>query len=260
MSKINWNTDIWTIIESYFNNTDNYLAKDQLDSYNTFLKDNIPKTIRQFNPIVLPYSPKSDDSDEYLFELKITVGGSIDEEGNIINDGSGIYIGKPIIQEMNYKKDFIEVNQKTLYPNEARLKNLTYKSEIRVDVFVEINVNDDNNQAPEIKVFEKIPLGNIPIMLQSKICSLYGLKDNALRIAGECEYDQGGYFIIDGKEKVIVSQERQIENKIYINDVQKKDDKFKIISEIRSAPEHKFQPARITKVFIYKEKKAVKDS
>ena len=75
-----------------------------------------------------------------------------------------------------------------------------------------------------------------------------------LQIMGECQYDQGGYFIIDGKEKVIVAQERQIENKIYINDVAKKDDRFKIISEIRSAPEHKFQPARITKLFIFKEK------
>merc|ERR1711871_1818688 len=40
--------------------------------------------------------------------------------------------------------------------------------------------------------------------------------------------------------------------------VEKKDDKFKIISEIRSAPEHKFQPARITKLFIYKEKNTSK--
>ena len=96
IDSIDWNKDIWTVIESYFNNTDNYLAKDQLDSYNTFLKDNIPKTVRQFNPIVLPYSLKSEDSDEYLFELKVTLGGSIDEEGNINNDGSGIYIGKPI--------------------------------------------------------------------------------------------------------------------------------------------------------------------
>ena len=53
-------------------------------------------------------------------------------------------------------------------------------------------------------------------MLQSKICSLSGLT-GTLRSLGECEYDQGGYFIIDGKEKVIVAQERQIENKPYIN-------------------------------------------
>ena len=62
--------------------------------------------------------------------------------------------------------------------------------------------------------FDKVGLCNIPIMLQSKICSLHNMDKNTLRLAGECEYDQGGYFIIDGKEKVIVAQERQIENKL----------------------------------------------
>ena len=53
-------------------------------------------------------------------------------------------------------------------------------------------------------------------MLQSNICSLYGLNTNALIQVGECKFDQGGYFIIDGKEKVIIAQERQVENKLYI--------------------------------------------
>ena len=79
---------MYDIIDSYFKNTSNYLAKDQLDSYNTFLKDNIPKTIRQFNPILLPYGPMPGDEDNYFFELKITIGGSIDSETDeVINDG-----------------------------------------------------------------------------------------------------------------------------------------------------------------------------
>ena len=39
--------------------------------------------------------------------------------------------------------------------------------------------------------------------------------DNKIDIE-ECKYDLGGYFIINGSEKVIVSQERRAENKIYI--------------------------------------------
>ena len=93
-----------------------------------------------------------------------------------------------------------------MYPNEARLKNLTYKTEICADVYVEFLVKNLDNglleQACEPKHFEKITLTrNLPIMLQSKICSLGGLSGNTLRLMGECEYDQGGYFIIDGKEK-----------------------------------------------------------
>ena len=56
MDTINWDTDIWDIIDSYFQNTTHYLSKHQIDSYNTFLDINISKTIRQFNPIVLPYN------------------------------------------------------------------------------------------------------------------------------------------------------------------------------------------------------------
>ena len=146
------------------------------------------------------------------------------------------------------------IHQKALFPNEARLKNLTYKTELQIDVIIEIKVNEEDHPVLEPIVFSKVPLGNIPIMLRSNICSTNLLDKAALRASGECEYDQGGYFIFDGKEKVIVAQERQIENKLYTN-LKPKDPRYKIISEIRSAPEDKFQPARITKVVLLDEKK-----
>ena len=88
-----WETHLWSIIDSYFKNTDNYLCKNQLDSYNRFLEINIPKTIRQFNPIILSYNPITSDnkktSTNYLYELRITLGGSIktiddDKKENVI--------------------------------------------------------------------------------------------------------------------------------------------------------------------------------
>ena len=253
MSKIDWNNEVWNVIDSYFKNTPNYLSKHQIDSYNTFLKDNIPKTIRQFNPIELPYEQLDEDS--YKFDVKITLGGEL-LDGEVINSGKGIYIGKPVIQELNTDDESGEsyIKQKALFPNEARLKNLTYKTEIKMDIIIEVNVNEEDYEQHAPIFFSQIPLGNIPIMLRSNICSTSLLKSNALRAAGECEYDQGGYFIIDGKEKVIVAQERQIENKLYTN-LKPKDPRYKIISEIRSAPEDKFQPARITKTVLLREKK-----
>ena len=269
MEEISWDQEIWDVIDSYFKNTNNYLSKHQIDSYNMFLNKNISKTIRQFNPIVLPYSKinkdsEDSDSNDYFFELRITVGGSLNKDKSVNNDGSSIYIGKPIIQEASRTEDNkITPKQKTLYPNEARLKNLTYKTEINVDIIVEILVYDSEKTmlVPAIKEpleFKNVTLTrNLPIMLQSQICSLGGMKGDTLRAMGECEYDQGGYFIIDGKEKVIVAQERQIENKLYINE-NKPNDKYKFNSEIRSAPENKFQPARITKCYVYNQKKDIK--
>ena len=142
MNNIDWNNDVWNVIDSYFKNTNNYLSKHQIDSYNTFLKDNIPKTIRQFNPIELPY--EQIDEDNYLFDLKVTLGGEL-IDGEVINSGRGIYIGKPVIQELvtDEKTEESYIKQKALFPNEARLKNLTYKTEIKIDVIVEIVVNED---------------------------------------------------------------------------------------------------------------------
>ena len=287
---------IWDIVNSYFNSTKNYLTKNQIDTYNTFVNINIPKTIRQFNPIVLPYS-KIEGTDDYKYQLEITIGGSLDtdhmtsiegwleistatisddkkeftieiskSEGgsylipSILNDGKGIYVGKPILQKKEIIDEQIEYKETILLPNEARLKNITYQSDIRVDIIIKYTILNDVSptDAPsvydkKIKImrFDKVGLCNIPIMLQSKICSLHNMDKNTLRLAGECEYDQGGYFIIDGKEKVIVAQERQIENKLYINRLRHKN--FKLQCEIRSSPEHKFQPARITKIWMMNE-------
>ena len=81
IEEIDWDNRVWDIIHSYFKHTKNYLSKHQIDSYNTFLNTNISKTIRQFNPIVLPYYQYKDSNDkgtgEYRYELIITIGGSV---------------------------------------------------------------------------------------------------------------------------------------------------------------------------------------
>ena len=53
-------------------------------------------------------------------------------------------------------------------------------------------------------------------MLQSKLCVLGDASFELRKQMGECPFDQGGYFVIDGQEKVIVSHERKAENKLYI--------------------------------------------
>ena len=265
--ELNWKKDIWVVLDNYFNTINNYLSRNQLDSYNTFLDKQVSKTIRQFNPIELPYAPFN-DSNNHKFEIKIIVGGSISDDidfsnfddNEIINDGKNVYIGKPTIQHKLNNKETIgdsksnELATKQLFPNEARLKNLTYKTEISADIIIILKINDidGNILNKKLKIFKNVILGYVPIMLQSKACVLNGMPKNILNQMGECEFDQGGYFIIDGKEKVIVAQERQVENKLYIKKSKSIDDKFSYECEIRSVPENIFQPARITKLIMYK--------
>lgn len=236
-----WDSLSWDILHNYLNEKTNKLTKQQLDSYNVFINENIPKTIRQFNPIILM------DSELYgNYRFEIIVGGEEKSSGEILNNGKNIFYGKPYVNEKG-------ANQRILFPNEARLKSLTYNACIFANIHVQLFLGD-KIKPEQTKVFLNIPIGNIPIMLHSNICPLYGLETNALIQTGECKYDLGGYFIIDGKEKVVIAQERQVENKLYTS-LKNNDDKYLVETEIRSAPENKFQPARLTKIFVLANKK-----
>ena len=92
----------------------------------------------------------------------------------------------------------------------------------------------------------KIYLGKFPIMLHSNFCILNGLPRETLHIMGECRNDIGGYFIIDGKEKVIIPQENFGNNMMYIR--KSTDDKFIWSTEIRSVSENISKPVRTLSV------------
>ena len=62
MASLDWDKEVWNVIDSYFKYTDNYLTKNQLDSFNQFISNNIPKTLRQFNPITVQFGDTLDVS------------------------------------------------------------------------------------------------------------------------------------------------------------------------------------------------------
>ena len=93
---------------------------------------------------------------------------------------------------------------------------------------------------------EKIYLGKFPIMMQSNYCILHGLPKEIRHTMGECLNDVGGYFIIDGKEKTVVAQEKFGDNMLYIRDVN--DEKYLYSAEIRSVSENVSKPIRTLSV------------
>ena len=133
-----------------------------------------------------------------------------------------------------------------MYPNEARLRNMTYGFSIHVDVDVEYTVTNEEGVVETTKTLEKILLGRFPIMLQSKMCILYGLDRKLREQMGECKNDPGGYFIIGGKEKVVVPQEKFGDNMIYIKD--NFNEKYSHSAEIRSVSENMTKPIRTVAV------------
>ena len=190
----------WQVMDSYFKSHIYPLTKHHIDSYREFLRNYIPSIIRTFNPITMI---KLDSKGEPLLTVRIFVGGE---------NGDAIYIDRPTMIDNNR-------TEVLLTPAEARLRNLTYEGHLYADVKVIYELADREKDRIQTTTFPKVLLGAVPIMVHSDACILNGQGPDVLRELGECIYDTGGYFIIDGKEKVIVSQERITNNKLFIEDL-----------------------------------------
>jgi DNA-directed RNA polymerase beta subunit len=121
---------------------------------------------------------------------------------------------------------------KYITPNEARLRDLTYDSPVFVDIKEEFwEKGEKVNQLNHPKVF----IFRMPTMVRSSRCNLYGLSIKECMEQGECENDCGGYFIINGKERALICQERLNYNQVYL--FESNSDKYSHIAEIRSMSE-----------------------
>jgi DNA-directed RNA polymerase II subunit RPB2 len=328
------NSVIWNIINSYFEQNPQSLVRHHVESYNDFFKKGIFKIFRDKNPVQL--SSKYDETiGDFRHKCILYFGGK---------NGDKLYFGKPVI----YDKE----NPHFMFPNEARLRNMTYGMTIHYDIdiefidileegeapylvdtqmvglkggeFIEKNIQDytedhivnEANNIPNYKLNEnavldedtpltdlnnakstelqggsnekkekerkkrskhievemtpaiaallrekseetmknpnkqireltlpKIYLGKFPIMVQSDFCILQGLPREVRFNMGECKNDIGGYFIINGKEKTVITQEKFADNMLYIRSLNE-DDKYLYSAEIRSVSENVSKPIR----------------
>jgi len=243
---INSNELMWEIIDKYFKDNPNYLVQHHLSSYNDFIEKGIPQIIKEKNPIKI--MKIQNDKGEYNLNADIYIGGK---------SGNKLYYGKPIIYDDEYDKEGVIGGKVShfMYPNEARLRNMNYSFSIHFDVDIEFNIltqpdgEGKVNMIKETITLEKILLGRFPVMLRSNLCVLNGLPKEARFNMGECRNDPGGYFIIDGKEKSIICQEKFADNMIYIR-ANNKEDTYSHSAEIRSISEDASKPVRTLSVKI----------
>src|ERR1700761_7006696 len=76
----------------------------------------------------------------------------------------------------------------------------------------------------------------MPIMVRSDFCFLSSVEEQVLYDLNECPYDSGGYFIINGSEKVLIAQERMATNHVYVF-AKAQPSPINFLAEIRSAVE-----------------------
>ena len=137
-----------------------------------------------FNPVTI-HSEHDKDEKTGLYSLEMI----------ITFDNFQIY--RPQIHENNGAT-------KIMFPQEARLRNFTYSSAMTLDINIKIIKRTGENMENIENLHQKlqrIHIGKMPIMLKSSICILKQYNHLDANITGECKYDGGGYFIINGSEK-----------------------------------------------------------
>jgi len=218
----------WDILDKYFTSrgsgqTINPLVKHQIDSYNKFIDHTLECIINGFNPIKITNTLKNESG----------------------NQSHKIFIN---IQQPSITKPIYHLQdgtQTVMTPYIARMNKLTYSSNLYVDVNVQIEVTNEDGIIEKFnKTINGVFIGKIPIMVRSKACILQQVPGLGEENNNECRYDYGGYFIINGSEKVLVSQDRINENKTLV--FQPNNNTEGLYAEIRSSSESSYLPPKTT--------------
>ncbi|CAL1186496.1 unnamed protein product [Candida parapsilosis] len=197
--------DCWTVITSFFQ--EKGLVSQQLDSFDEFIESTIQELIWEDSHLILDQPAQhTSEKDSKNKRYEITFGK--------------MYISKPSQTEG-------DGTTHPMFPQEARLRNLTYSAPLYVDMSKKVFESDDNNRVDnELEWKEQIVqgedsdsqvyLGKVPIMVRSKFCMLRDLGEHEMYELKECPYDMGGYFVINGSEKVLIAQERSAANIVQV--------------------------------------------
>ncbi|KAI6814665.1 DNA-directed RNA polymerase II subunit, partial [Hortaea werneckii] len=238
--------DSWQVIQSFFDSKG--LVSQQLDSFDEFAGTTMQEIVSETDFVTVDknLAPEDDGRGASIVKRRWQIEfGHLTISQAAMTEGDG--------------------STRPLYPHEARLRNLTYSSPMYLGMTKRLMIakekpagaewddaseqwvppedwdeNDyetfwepdpDAQEETEQRVF----IGKLPVMLKSKICTLRNRSENELYAFQECPFDQGGYFIINGSEKVLIAQERSAANIVQV--FRKRNTPTPVVAEIRSAIE-----------------------
>lgn len=162
------------LYKAYF--TKDKLVHHHINSFNDFIEGGLQKVINEVGII------ETNIEDTYV------------KLGNI-------RVERPVVTEADGSVEL-------LYPNDARLRNLTYASPVRLGMTI---VQGETEKDPV-----EAMVGRLPIMIMSENCNLSGLSSEEMIEYGEDPLDSGGYFVVNGSERVIMTLEDLAPNKILV--------------------------------------------
>ncbi|MEM5879133.1 MAG: DNA-directed RNA polymerase subunit B'' [Candidatus Aenigmatarchaeota archaeon] len=174
------NTRFLTLLDAFIK--DRGLVRFQIDSYNDFITRRIPKVLKEIG-VIKPEVPE-------LGEFKIKLGN--------------FKIGDPCVKEA-------DGSVRPITPQEAKIRNLTYAAPMYVEMTPVLNNIESNTVI--------VNFGDMPVMVKSRICPLSTMGRDELIAIGEDPDDPGGYFIINGTERILVLVEEIAQNRIIVERV-----------------------------------------
>jgi DNA-directed RNA polymerase II subunit RPB2 len=197
-------------LNAYYEQTPLFLTRHHIDSYEHFVFNEMPQLIHSMNPITIFKDPLSTEQGIYRYKTEIYLGGKVETAADL-----RLELGAPIITLDGGK------TIRRMFPNEARLRGLTYSSQMRMDIDIVVTQSEKKGDTFEsverVLPFKNFPLLKLPILLRSKLCSLgEQSSDDDLTQKGESPLEHGGFFIIDGAEKLLITRQEQAFNSLYI--------------------------------------------
>ncbi len=169
-----------TLIKKFFE--ENSFVNSNIESFNYFVEKQLSDVLEENKEVIPTIIPPNVES----FKIKL----------------DKIWVTKPEITEADGSK-------RPIYPAEARLRKISYAAPIFIEVSA--HVNDIQRESFTTQI------GSLPIMLHSNYCHLKGLSKQELIEKGEDPAEPGGYFIINGTERVLVNIEDLCSNHFMVD-------------------------------------------
>jgi DNA-directed RNA polymerase II subunit RPB2 len=203
-----------SFLEKYFREMEFPLTRHHIDSYEQAVFEEIPSIIHSTNPLTFMKEPLDADGTVFAYKVEVFVGGAAETPADL-----ALSIAPPVVTVDGGN------TIRRMFPNEARLRNLNYAAQVSADILVRVTFTKPregvagayDTTVEEAPVIRGFPLFKLPILLRSRLCAT-GVADAArLEEMGECRNDYGGYFIIGGAEKVLITREEQAFNSLFVD-------------------------------------------
>lgn len=147
--------------------------------------------------------------DSYNKFVEKTLQEIVDEMKNVESGipGLKVKLGKLTVENPRVKE--ADGSESSILPMEARIRNLTYAA----PMFLEMTLVEEGEEKDRANVY----IGDLPIMVKSAKCPLSRMSEEEQVKAGEDPEDPGGYFIINGSERVLIVQEDLAVNRVLVD-------------------------------------------